>query len=162
MLAGPALAAAQRVVPDAVVHTAAGLSITAGATVPALWSRPDVGATYRISAYGVWGAASAALFVLELVRHPRQRRLLLGLVLFSGLNLLGSLSQGASTMLDAVAAWGPLALSASLCLMPIVIESLGGTAETAAETDRARARRDRAAWCGRQLGSGRCAVPTFR
>ena len=131
MLAVPTLAVAQNVVSDAIIHIAAGISITAGAAVPALWAREDVGQVYWISAYSIWGAASLALFMLELLRHPNQRRLLLGLVLFSGLNLLGSLSQGTSTMLDAAVAWGPLALSASLCLMLVLIGSFGAGSTSA-------------------------------
>ena len=44
------------------------------------------------------------------------------MVLFSGLNLLGSLAQGS---LDGAAAWAPLSLTVSLVLVPVVIEYLG-------------------------------------
>jgi len=112
------------------------ISIIAEAAVPALWARDDVGQAYWISAYSIWNAASLALFVLEL---------LLGLVLFSGLNLLGSLSQGTSTMLDAAVAWGPLALSVSLRLMPVLVESFG-VGSTSAEAEVSRD--SRASWYG--------------
>lgn len=47
------------------------------------------------------------LFTLELLRRPNalQRRLLGGTILFAALNLLGTLSQNASSALDGIMNW---------------------------------------------------------
>ncbi|KAK3985184.1 hypothetical protein QBC44DRAFT_362546 [Cladorrhinum sp. PSN332] len=54
-----------------------------------------------------------------------QRRLLAGLVLLTGLNLLGTLAQGEPSTLEGMINWGPLALTASLCAIPVIIEVMG-------------------------------------
>ncbi|KAK3693343.1 hypothetical protein B0T22DRAFT_476191 [Podospora appendiculata] len=100
----PALTVTLRLTLDAIIHITAGVSIASSASISPLRSAEDVAAAYWISAY--------------------YRRLMLGMVLFSGLNLLGSLAQSESSMLDGVAVWGPLALTASLCVVPVLIESI--------------------------------------
>ncbi|KAK3335168.1 hypothetical protein B0T19DRAFT_436053 [Cercophora scortea] len=120
----PAVAITLRITTDAVIYITAGVSIAASASIPPLRSAEDVAAAYWISAYCVWSVAFSMFFILELARRPNwlQCRLMLGMVLFSGLNLLGSLAQSASTMLVGVTVWGPLALTASLCVVPVLIE----------------------------------------
>jgi hypothetical protein len=63
------------------------------------------------------------LFTLELLRRPTalQRKLLGGSVLFMTLNLLGTLSVTSS--LDGVMNWGPLALTASLCIVSVLMDA---------------------------------------
>lgn len=106
------------------LHIAAGTSAAAGFTVPALQADGWAPAAYRIAAYITWGVAFSILFILELLRHrdPLRKQLLGGVTLFCGLKLLGSLAQGASTMLEVIFAWGPLALTVSTYAVSVVIE----------------------------------------
>jgi hypothetical protein len=77
--------------------------------------------------YAAWGAAFTLFLVGELLRRPTwaQRRLLVGLLLFSGLNLTASLAQGGESMLEGVESWAPVAMTASLCLVPALMEFWG-------------------------------------
>jgi len=119
------LVATQHHVPGAVLHSAIGTSLTTSLVVPLLRNSGDLlPPAYLIATYASWGAAFAAHLVCELLRRPNslQRRLLGGTVLFSALNLLGTLSQSASSTLEGILSWGPLALTVSLCVIPVVME----------------------------------------
>lgn len=119
------LAAAQHHVPEAVLHAAVGTSLTTSLVVPLLRNSGDLlPPAYLMATYATWGAAFAAHLVCESLRRSNslQRRLLGGTVLFSALNLLGTLSQSASSTLEGILSWGPLALTASLCVIPVVME----------------------------------------
>jgi len=116
--------AAQHAPPTAALHLAIGASIAASGIIPALRSNDAVPQNYQTAAYGTWVAAFTAFLVLELMRRPNglQRRLLGGTVLFSSLNLLGTLSQNADSTLDGILNWGALALTASLCVIPVIMD----------------------------------------
>lgn len=126
LLAAPP-ASAQHHIPPALLHIAAGTSFATSATIPPLRGSSTVPAPWWIAMYAAWGAAFTLFLVAELLRRPSwaQRRLLVGLLLFSGLNLTGSLVQGGDSMLEGVASWGPLAMTASLWLVPVLMEFWG-------------------------------------
>ena len=77
--------------------------------------------------YSTWGLAFLSFLGMELLRRPNwaQRRLLVGLFLFSGLNLMGTLGGSGSDMLDGVLSWGPVAMTVSLWLVSVLIEMFG-------------------------------------
>ncbi|KAK3382741.1 hypothetical protein B0T24DRAFT_672701 [Lasiosphaeria ovina] len=118
---------------DAAQHLAAGVSVAASAAIPPLRSSNFIDNGYWAMAYAAWGTAVSVLFVLELMQRATnlQRRLLGGTVLFSTLSLLGTLSQSAGSPLEGILTWAPLALTASLCLVPGLI----GAAELRAAAD---------------------------
>lgn len=111
----------------ALLHIAAGTSFATSATIPPLRGSSTVPAPWWIAMYATWAAAFVIFLMLELRRLPdwAQQRLLLGLFIFSGLNLTGSLVQGEDSMLEGVASWGPLAMTVSLWLVPALIEFWG-------------------------------------
>lgn len=111
----------------ALLHIAAGTSFATSATIPPLRGSITVPAPWWIAMYATWVAAFVVFLMLELRRLPdwAQQRLLLGLFIFSGLNLTGSLVQGEDSMLEGVASWGPLAMTVSLWLVPALIEFWG-------------------------------------
>jgi hypothetical protein len=126
LLAAPPVSA-QRHVPPALLHIAAGASFATSATIPPLRGSATVPAPWWIAMYAAWGAAFTLFLVGELLRRPTwaQRRLLVGLLLFSGLNLTASLAQGGESMLEGVESWAPVAMTASLCLVPALMEFWG-------------------------------------
>ncbi|KAK0740267.1 hypothetical protein B0T18DRAFT_205632 [Schizothecium vesticola] len=109
--------------PAVILHVAAGTSLAASATIPPLRGSSKVPAPWWIAMYATWGAAFGIFLTLELRRLPdwAQRRLLMGLFIFSGLNLTGSLVQGGDSMLEGVVSWIPLAMTASLLLVPMLM-----------------------------------------
>jgi len=109
--------------PAVILHIAAGTSLAASATIPPLRGSSKVSAPWWIAMYATWGAAFGIFLTLELRRLPdwAQRRLLMGLFIFSGLNLTGSLVQGGDSMLEGVVSWSPLAMTASLLLVPMLM-----------------------------------------
>lgn len=111
----------------ALLHIAAGTSFATSATIPPLRGSSTVPAPWWIAMYATWAAAFVVFLMLELRRLPdwAQQRLLLGLFIFSGLNLTGSLVQGEDSMFEGVASWGPLAMTVSLWLVPALIEFWG-------------------------------------
>ncbi|KAM7197948.1 hypothetical protein V8F20_006396 [Naviculisporaceae sp. PSN 640] len=117
---------AQHTVPGLITHIAAGTSIAASIMFPPLRNGGDLVQPGRLlpAVYGTWGVAFVTLLVCELLRRPTglQRRLLVGTVLFSSLNLLGTLSQSAPSTLEGVMSWGPMALTASLCVIPVAMD----------------------------------------
>lgn len=129
-----ATAQQQHAVPDPILHFALGTSIAASGAIPPLRGNDNISPNYWLGACGTWGAAFLTLFVLELVRRPDglQRRLLGGTVLFTALNLLGTLSQSADSVMDGILNWGPIALTASLCVVPVLMDYMSPRA--AAET----------------------------
>lgn len=118
---------AQHHVPGPVLHITAGITIATSAMVPPLRKNEEIPPPYWITAYSVWGASCALLLILEMLRRRSwlQRRLLGGLVLLTGLNILGTLAQGEPSTLEGVVNWAPLALTASLCIIPVIIEVMG-------------------------------------
>ncbi|KAK1830764.1 hypothetical protein QBC39DRAFT_103168 [Podospora conica] len=126
-IAAPTAVSAQHHVPDAILHIAAGASFATSATIPPLRGSSKVAAPWWIAMYATWGVAFVIFLALELRRRPdwAQRRLLMGLFLFTGLNLTGSLVQGGDTVLEGVASWSPLTMTASLLLVPVLMEFWG-------------------------------------
>jgi len=115
-LATPPLVLAQGAARDVILHITAGVSFATSAALPPLRSFDDLAPAYWISLYSVWGAAFLTGFMLALQRRDNwlQRQVLGWMVIFGAINLLGSLGQNVPTQLDAVAVWGPLALTVSL------------------------------------------------
>ncbi len=108
-------------------HIAAGTSFAVSAMVPPLRTSSGVAPAYWAVAYTSWGFAFVAFFFMELRRRPNwpQRKFLSGMVIISALYLLGSLGQIESSTLEGVLVWGPLSLTASLCVVPVLIEFFG-------------------------------------
>lgn len=121
--------------PAVILHIATGTSLAASATIPPLRVSSKVPAPWWIAMYATWGAAFVIFLTLELRRLPdwAQRRLLVGLFIFSGLNLTGSLVQGGDSMIEGMVSWSPLAMTASLLLVPMLMMFWGvrGAAEVA-------------------------------
>lgn len=121
--------------PTVILYIATGTSLAASATIPPLRGSSKVPAPWWIAMYATWGVAFVIFLTLELRRLPdwAQRRLLMGLFIFSGLNLTGSLVQGGETMIEGVVSWSPLAMTASLLLVPMLMMFWGvrGAAEVA-------------------------------
>ncbi|KAK3353369.1 hypothetical protein B0T25DRAFT_209264 [Lasiosphaeria hispida] len=128
----PLVAAQPHAVPNLILHFAFGITIATAGAIPPLRSSDTIPQAYWLAAYGTWGAVTIGLFTLELLRRPNalQRRLLSGTVLFTALNLLGTLSQNASSALDGIMNWGPLALTASLCIVSVLMDVMSPEAAT--------------------------------
>ena len=128
IISGPLAVTAQHAIPGAVLHVAVGTALGASVMIPPLRNSGDVvPPSYAMAAYGAWAAAFATLFVCELLRRPNalQRRLLGGTVLLSSLNLLGTLSQSASSTIEGILSWAPLALTVSLVAVAAVMDIVG-------------------------------------
>ncbi|KAH6983467.1 hypothetical protein BKA56DRAFT_615442 [Ilyonectria sp. MPI-CAGE-AT-0026] len=121
---GVPVALAHRI-PDWLLHIVGGTTVAASACVPALQPAEDEIKAYRTGAYIAWAVTFAIFITMELYQRQDQRRLLLGLVVFCGANLLGSLAENSSTTIDTITNWGPLALSLSLWVVPEWIQLMG-------------------------------------
>ena len=115
---------AQHAIPDWLLHTVGGTTTAAAATIPAVRSSDDVPGAYCTAAYIVWCVFFIAFAAIELYRRRDHRRLLLGMVVFCGVNLLGSFP-GESTTLDSLKDWGALALTVSLWVVPVWLDFMG-------------------------------------
>lgn len=110
-------------VPEWLRWAVTGISFAASACVPALQLAESELTSFYISAYVLWGVAFIAFVAMQ-----SEPRLLLGLVLFLGVNLLGSLSSLGtlgSTATETLRGWGPLALTISLWALSAATELLG-------------------------------------
>ncbi|KAM7214996.1 hypothetical protein V8F06_009598 [Rhypophila decipiens] len=118
--------AAQHTLHEAITHGAVGISMGASILVSPLRKRDDIDQpTYLVPVvYGVWGIAFVTLLGCQLLRRPTtlQRRLLAGTLFFSTLCLLGVWFQGALSTLEGLMSWGPVALTAALCVIPAVLD----------------------------------------
>ncbi|KAG7287583.1 hypothetical protein NEMBOFW57_007095 [Staphylotrichum longicolle] len=112
-------------VPDWLLHAVGGMTVAAGACIPTLQQAEGQNEAYRTGAYVAWGVMYAIFMAIELYQRRDQRRLLLGLVVFCGANLLGSLAEDASTTIETIKNWGPMALSLSLWVVPEWIQFMG-------------------------------------
>lgn len=121
---GVPVALAHRI-PDWLLHIVGGTTVATGACVPALQPAEGETKAYRTGAYIAWAVTFAIFITMELYQRQDQRRLLLGLVVFCGANLLGSLAEDSSTTIDTIKNWGPLALSLSLWVVPEWIQLMG-------------------------------------
>ncbi|KAL6401027.1 hypothetical protein AUP68_16750 [Ilyonectria robusta] len=121
---GVPVALAHRI-PDWLLHIVGGTTVAAGACVPVLQPAEGETKAYKTGAYIAWAVTFAIFITMELYQRQDQRRLLLGLVVFCGANLLGSLAEDSSTTIDTIKNWGPLALSLSLWFVPDWIQLMG-------------------------------------
>lgn len=121
---GVPIALAHRV-PDWLLHAVGGMTVAAGACIPTLQQAGGQNEAYRTGAYVAWGVTYAIFMAIELYQRRDQRRLMLGLVVFCGANLLGALAEDASTTIDTIKNWGPMALSLSLWVVPEWIQFMG-------------------------------------
>lgn len=119
----PLAAGQPHAIPNVVLHSAFGATVAAAAAVPPLRNSDSISAAYWITVLSFWGITTIVLFALEALRRPTalERKMLSGSVLFMTLNLLGTLS--ATPSLDSVINWGPLALTASLCVASVLMDA---------------------------------------
>ncbi|KAM7211567.1 hypothetical protein V8F06_013037 [Rhypophila decipiens] len=128
MVAATENAPGRLAIPGVIPHIAAGTSIASSFSIFPLRNDGDLVQPERWLwiAYTTWGVSFFTLLVCELFhRRPMQRKLLVGTVLLASLNLLGSLKEGSSSALEGVLCWGPMALTASLLGVPVIMDSMG-------------------------------------
>jgi len=90
--------------------------------VPVCRLADDVGLGWGTGAYTLWGVAFGVVFTMKLLHEKEwfRRKLLASLVVISGFHLLDVLAQDLSTV-DGITIWGPLALTISMYLMPVML-----------------------------------------
>jgi hypothetical protein len=104
--------------------TAHGLTLGGSVVIPVFRLTEDIDIRWRIAGYATWGVSFTTVFVMAVVHQERglRRKLLACLVVMSGFHLLGFLGQNLSTV-DSMTIWGPLALTLSIYLIPVLMEA---------------------------------------
>lgn len=128
-----------------ITHISAGISIASSLYIIPLRNNGEPtqqSQTFWIPfVYVAWSVSFVVLLTCTLLgRPPAQKKLLIGTVLFTSLNLLGTLIQSAPSTLEGVLCWGAVALTASLFAVPVIMDSVSsGSSDVPQEQRKAAA-----------------------